>query len=550
MSTVPTIADWIRERAADDGTALLFEDARWSWRELAAEAAARAALLRSAPADPPHVGVLLENVPDFVFWLAAAALSRSVVVGINPTRRGAELASDIRATDCRWIATDRGHRGLLDGLELGIPEERVLVVDDERGEARLAGYRGAALPRQAAEPGDLFVLFFTSGTTGTPKAVRCGQGRLAHAGFHLASGFGVAGGVVYQAMPMFHSNALMAGWSPALAAGAPMALRRRFSASGFLPDVRRYGATYFNYVGKPLAYILATPERPDDADNPLRLGFGNEANPSDVGAFEKRFGCRVVDSYGSSEGGANVGRTPETPAEALGRVSEDVRVLDPETLAETPPARFDAGGRLLNAEAAIGQIASRSGLRSFEGYYKNPAAEAERVHDGWYWSGDLAYRDEQGFLYFAGRGHDWLRVDGENFAAAPVEAILLRHPDVMLAAVYAVPDPRVGDQVMAAVQLRPGARDLAALDAFVRAQPDLGTKQLPRFLRVTPEMPVTETSKLQKRVLRAQGWECADPVFWRPAPGAALVALGDADRERIRREFEAHGRAHVLALGC
>jgi fatty-acyl-CoA synthase len=102
---------------------------------------------------------------------------------------------------------------------------------------------------------------------------------------------------------------------------------------------------------------------------------------------------------------------------------------------------------------------------------------------------------------------------------------------------------------MACVQLRPGARDLAALDAFVRAQPDLGTKQLPRFLRVTPEMPVTETSKLQKRLLRAQGWECADPVFWRPAPEAALVPLGDADRAGIRREFEAHGRAQVLVLG-
>jgi fatty-acyl-CoA synthase len=548
---VATIAEWIRARAEDDGTALLFEDSRWSWRELAGEAAARAALLRAAgPIDPPHVGVLLENVPDFVFWLAAAALSRSVVVGINPTRRGAELARDIRATDCRFLATDRQHRGLLDGLELGIPEERILVIDDERGAARLAAQRGAPPPAEIAEPSDLFVLFFTSGTTGTPKAVRCGQGRLASAGAHLAAGFGIAGGVVYQAMPMFHSNALMAGWAPALAAGAPMALRRRFSASGWLPDVRRYAATYFNYVGKPLAYILATPERPDDADNPLRTGFGNEANQSDLAAFEKRFGCRVVDSYGSSEGGANVGRTPETPPNALGRVSEDVRVLDPETRAECPPARFDAQGRLLNAELAIGQIASRSGLRAFEGYYKNPEAEAERVHDGWYWSGDLAYRDEQGFLYFAGRGHDWLRVDGENFAAAPVEAILLRHPDVMLAAVYAVPDPRVGDQVMACVQLRPGAGDVANLDAFVRSQPDLGTKQLPRFLRVTPAMPVTETSKVQKRLLRAQRWDCADPVFWREDPRGPLVPLGDGDRARIRRDFDANGRGHVLALGA
>src|ERR1700691_5897337 len=105
----------------------------------------------------------------------------------------------------------------------------------------------------------------------------------------------------YVAMPMFHSNALTSGWAPALAAGATVALPSsgRFSASGFLPDVRRHGVTYFNYVGKPLSYILATPEQPDDADNTLRRVFGNEAAEADITRFADRFGCLVVDSYGS-----------------------------------------------------------------------------------------------------------------------------------------------------------------------------------------------------------------------------------------------------------
>ena len=159
-------------------------------------------------------------------------------------------------------------------------------------------------------------LIFTSGSTGAPKACRCTQGRMARIGSIVAQMYELtADSVCYLSMPLFHSNALMAGWSPALAAGATMALPTagRFSASGFLPDVRRHGVTYFNYVGKPLSYILATPEQPDDADNTLRRVFGNEGAEADVARFAERFGCTVVDSYGSTEGGATVQRTPDTP---------------------------------------------------------------------------------------------------------------------------------------------------------------------------------------------------------------------------------------------
>ena len=128
---------------------------------------------------------------------------------------------------------------------------------------------------------------------------------------------------------------------------------------------------------------------------------------------------------------------------------------------------------------------SRSGGRGFEGYYKNPDGDAERVRDDWYWSGDLGYHDEAGYFYFAGRGGDWLRVDSENFAAAPIERVVERHPDVAAAAVYAVPDPRSGDQVMATLELRPGAAfDPGGFAAFLESQPDLGTKWPPRFVRV------------------------------------------------------------------
>jgi fatty-acyl-CoA synthase len=491
--------------------------------------------------------VLLDNVPEYSFLLGAAAFAGGAVVGINPTRRGAELARDIRHTDCALIVTEERHAPLLEGLDTGVPKERVFVIESEAWRAALAQHAGAGEPDVALDPLAPYLLIFTSGTTGQPKAALCSQQRLAFIGWNLCTRRGIArGDVCYQAMPLFHSNQLMAGWAPAVHSGATMVFRRRFSASGFLPDVRKYGITFFNYVGKPLTYILATPERPDDADNTLKLAFGNEAAEHDLERFAKRFGCEVSDAYGSTEGSVAIQRVPGQPAGALGMGQPGTVILDPETGKEKPPARFDAHGRLLNADECIGEIANVQSAPTFEGYWKNPDANAARVRGGTYWTGDLGYRDENGFLYFAGRDFDWLRVDGENFAAAPVERILARHEPVELAAVYAVPDAEVGDQCMAALTLRPGAAfDPAVFAAFLAAQRDLGTKQAPRYVRVAEKLPSTESNKILKRALRRERWECADPVWRREADGG-YRRLAPADVAEIRARFRARGREAVL----
>jgi fatty-acyl-CoA synthase len=553
---VTTIADLLLARAADDHVGLLAGDRQWRWDEIVQAGADRAALFQALRdrARPPHVGILLENVPEFVWWLGAAALTGAVVVGINPTRRGSELARDIRHTDCQLIVTSTAQAPLLDDLDTGVAPDRVLVVEQPQYGELLTPHVGSALPDPTAadvSERSLYLLIFTSGTTGAPKACLCSQGRLAGIG-ELAGKMMQLGPeeVQYLAMPLFHSNALMAGWAPALATGTPSVLRERFSASGFLPDVRRYGVTYFNYVGKPLSYILATPEQPDDADNTLRLVFGNEAAELDVERFANRFDCVVMDAYGSTEGGVSMVHTPDTPPGSLGRGIGDVAVLDPATGAECAVAEFDEHGRLINPEEAIGELVNRLGGTGFEGYWNNEEANASRVHDGIYWTGDLGYRDTAGFLYFAGRDHDWLRVDGENFAAAPVERILGRVPGVLLAVVFAVPDAMVGDQVMAVMQLRPGVSfDPSGFASFLAEQEDLGTKWAPRFVRVTEQLPLTETSKVLKRSLRAERWECDDPVWWRPEPkGTEWRRLTAEDVAAIAAEFERRGRSHVLEL--
>ena len=341
------------------------------------------------------------------------------------------------------------------------------MLGSERYNALLQRFAGSPEAQDLIENADaidesaLYLLIFTSGTTGVPKAVRCTQGRLAGIAAVAGPGFGyTADDVCYCPMPLFHGNALMGLWGPSVWMGAAIATRPRFSASAFIDDVRHFGATKFSYVGKAIAYILATPERPDDADNTLKSAFGTEASVRDRDRFRKRFGCYLIEGYGASEGGAAINAVIGMPKGALGKPVDgvDLAVMSPETGEECPPAEFDADGRLLNAGAAIGEIVNRSGRGSFEGYYERPDAEQERLRQGWYWTGDLGYVDADGFFYFAGRNGDWLRVDSENFAAGPVEAIISRHPDLAVAAVYPVPDTAsgAGDQVMVAVETVPG----------------------------------------------------------------------------------------------
>ncbi|AFM19270.1 acyl-CoA synthetase (AMP-forming)/AMP-acid ligase II [Mycolicibacterium chubuense NBB4] len=545
------IATMLLDRLGDERLGLRTRDREWSWDAVVRESAARAALATAVRDEtlgdaPFHIGVLLDNVPDFVFWLGGAALAGAVIVGLNPTRGSAGLAADIRHADCALIVTDSTGADRLAQLDHGVAPSRVLLVDDPAYQRRVDEHR--AEPGAAAGVGaaSLFLLLFTSGTTGTSKAVRCSQGRLARIAYAATDKFGHhREDVDYCCMPLFHGNALMALWAPALANGATVCLAPTFSASRFLPDVRHYGATFFSYVGKALAYLMATPEQPDDADNTLTRGFGTEASPEDQVEFRRRFGAELFEGYGSSEGGAVAATDPHAPPGALGRPAHpDVVVVDPETLAPCPTAVLDAQARVLNPDEAIGEIVDRRGARDFEGYYRNDAADAERVRNGWYWTGDLGYIDGDGFLYFAGRRGDWIRVDGENTSALTIERVLRRHPGVVTAAVYGVPDPRSGDQVMAAIEVAdPAAFDLDGLVSFLLAQDDLGAKGFPRLLRVSDNLPTTGSNKVLKRDLQAQKWHTREPIYRWPGRGRPVYQqMSDADRDALDAEFAAHGR--------
>src|SRR5512145_85964 len=175
-----TIAELILARGDDDGTALLFEDRRWSWREYKDACIARAHLLLELRREGPfHVGVLLDNVPEFPMLLGAAALAGAAVVGINPTRRGAELERDIRHADVQLLVSEECHAPALAGLRLRVAAERRFEIESEAWRAAVARHAGKAAPRVAIDPRAPYLLIFTSGTTGDPKAAICSQARLA-----------------------------------------------------------------------------------------------------------------------------------------------------------------------------------------------------------------------------------------------------------------------------------------------------------------------------------------------------------------------------------
>jgi len=509
-----TIQQLLRERATSDTVAVKYGEGTWTWREHLGDASARAAaLLALADHDRPlHVGVLMGNSPEFLLQMAAAGLGGYVLCGINSTRRGDALAADIRRADCQIVVADAEHRPLLDGLDL----DGVHVLDTSSDDwTRMLDTAGDLTPFREVEPMDTYMLIFTSGTSGNPKPVRVSHFMVLMSGQALVEKFEVTeDDTCYLSMPLFHSNALVAGWGVAVARGAAMA-PAKFSASNFVADIRRYGATYMNYVGKPLAYILATPESPDDASTPLRIAFGNEASDRDIEAFQRRFGCTVWDGFGSTENAVIITREEGTPKGSLGKGFPGVAIYNAETVTECPPARFDADGALVNADEAIGELVNTDGQGFFTGYYNADDATAERMRHGMYWSGDLAYKDAEGWIYLAGRSGDWLRVDGENMAAAPIERILIRLPDINLVAVYAVPDDNVGDQIMAAVVLNEGATlTPEAFEAFLAEQADLSPKAWPRYVRIAPALPTTATHKVLKRELATQGPTSGDGELW------------------------------------
>ena len=248
-------------------------------------------------------------------------------------------------------------------------------------------------------------------------------------------------------MPLFHSNAAVAGFTPCRSpAGATAVLRRRFSATDFLPDVRKYGVTFFNYVGKPLTYILATPDAARRRRHHVAHRVRQRGRAASTSTASRSASAASSSTATARPRAASTCRRPtDTPQGSLGLPVPEVPRRDPRPrdrrgvparrVRRARPAAQRRGGDRRDREPRR-RRRLRGLLQQPRGQRGSACATASTG------PATSATATTPGFFYFAGRNSDWLRVDGENFAAAPVEQVIARHPDVVLAAVYAVPSTR------------------------------------------------------------------------------------------------------------
>jgi carnitine-CoA ligase len=402
------------------------------------------------------------NDPRYVFlWLAAAYMA-AIYAGVDPRHTETELRGVVGQVQPKLVVTDEN----LDELFA------------EPGELDGPGPAGHNDPA---------VLIPTSGTTGRSKLVTQTHRAYAMAGEGFPWWLGLTEeDRLMTSLPLFHINAPAYSVLGSVAARASLVLLPRFSASGFFDSARRYGATEFNAIGAMLEILMRRPERPDDADNPLRLAYAGPTPPEERHLeFERRFGLRLTSGYAMSETPyGTVWAHGTRPYGTLGSPRQHP------TLGEVNEGRVNADGELELRNPAV-----------MKGYWEMPNETAQVLgSDGWLKTGDLVTENPDGTYTFVGRKKDVIRRRGENVAPAEIEEALVSHPDVVEVAVVGVPSELSEDDIKAFVVLRDGAEaDFNALRDW--ASQRLTPFKVPSEFEALEELPHTPTGRVAKHRL-------------------------------------------------
>ncbi len=577
-----------------DRVAIRHGDRAWTYREYRDACVRVAHFLRSRlgrtdERRPPHVVMMMENHPELMSLFGGCGYAGATLFGVNTGLRGETLAGVINQSRGSVLVVDERFLDEVERLRERlehIPAENILVVgttgEHDLGDAgfeeclsREVGKPGVSLdtPGVDVTPESNLMVIYTSGTTGLPKGINNNHLKLCLIGLRVSTLLQLtADAVGYACMPLFHSNAMFLGAMPAFWTGGALSMRERFSASAFVPDVLRYGVSYWNYVGEPVHYILGALRREYGGDeervlaevarhpdNQLRYAVGNGAAPPDIDCFIRWLGLDdMFELYGSTEAAISTFRKQGDPRGSVGEITdEQVRILK-EDGSECPPAELDADGKITNYDEAVGEICRvANDTALFQGYFDNPAANDSKYREGVYRSGDLGHtqlRDGTCFLFFDGRTDDWIRKDGENFSAAQVARLLQEHQDVVLAAAYGVPCSVSDELVMVALKLQSGARfDPKGFFDFCEQQVSHGSmdrKWFPDFVRVVDEFEYTQTQKVLVRNLKVVHYDRrrlpdAD-LYWRERGDDAFLPFTAEDFSAQRARFEQAERAHLL----
>ena len=532
MSEPATIRDVLDAAVArsPDKPYLIFEDQTITYRELRSRVDRAANAFRSLGiARGDRVSLLLPNAPAFLeCWLGLSSLGASIVP-VNTAFRAREARYVVDHSESRLLVAHGRYLDVARETAAECPrlDRGLVTIGAEPGPEppfdSLAQAASDEPPRLKLRSDDEASVLYTSGTTGDPKG--CVE---EHSYYVLAARVYVRAlrlgpdDRVLTPLPLFHMNPQILSTMGTLLVGGSLVLVDRFHPTTWWEEVRRTRPTVFHYLGVMPAMLMGLPERPDDGDQPARLGIGAGVPPDLHQPFERRFNCKLLEVFGMTEVGLNFccppGGDRRVGTRCFCRVfpEYEARVVDDQG-DEVPPG---APGELV----LRGSDPRRRRLGFMREYLKNPAATAEAWRGGWFHTGDYVWADEDGRFYFVDRKKDVIRRSGENISTSEVEAVLRGHPAVLDAAVIPVPDPVREEEVKAYVILRPGRTPRTdpprALLGWCEER--LAYFKVPRYLEYRDSFPRTPTEKVQKQVLKSERPDltvgCYDRLATGPGP--------------------------------
>jgi long-chain acyl-CoA synthetase len=485
--------------AADqpDGTAVRMDDLTVSYRQLSEAAARVAGLLRSSGVAPgDRVGLMLPNIPAFPIAFYGALAAGAVVVPMNPLLKAREVGYYLGDSGARLMFAWQGAAGeaAKGAADAGA---QVIVVDDADLSAVLAGTEPDASPVTAGDDDDAVILY-TSGTTGQPKGAQ-----LTHGGLLRNAGLtaqtllhNAADDVMMGCLPLFHVFGLTCGLNATIAAGGTLTLLPRFDPGKALEIIERDAVTIFEGVPTMYAAMLHHQAAGQAQTASLRLCVsGGAAMPVEIlRAFEDKFGCMILEGYGLSEtspvASFNHPDKPRKPGSVGTPVAGVQMRLVGDDGHDVPPGE-------------VGEIAIR-GHNVMKGYWGKPEATAAAIPDGWFRTGDLGRVDEDGYYYIVDRKKEMIIRGGYNVYPREIEEVLHEHPAVAEVAVIGMPHAELGEEVGAAVALKPGA---TATPEELRqyARDRVAAYKYPRKVWLVETLPKGPTGKILRREVQPPG---------------------------------------------
>ncbi len=519
-------------------TFLYFNDQEFGFKDLD-DAASRVAsgLQRLGIAKGDKVAIVMDNCEEFVFLMYGLSKLGAIQVPINTAHKGDILTYMLDHSDSRIVVAHHHYLDRIRPVLENTPKIQTLVVLEKsegdppgasdlevrsKQEVEKQGWRTIYWDELVDNDGryepvevlfsDPVAIMYTSGTTGLSKGVLTPHNQPLSVSERICAGVLSDQDCIYSVLPLFHNGGQSTGISSALLSGARVVVGERFSASGFWDDVKRYHCTVLSYIGSMLPMLFKAEPRPDDADNPLRVGLGGGAPRDIFQAFEKRFGITLLEFYGQSEIGVPlVSDLANRKPGACGKVHSDyvAKVVDDKGF----EVGSDTPGELLIRPVKPYII----GLE----YYKAPEKTVEVWRDLWYRTGEYLTFDKDRFFYFLDRKKDALRRRGENISSFEVEKVINSHSAVLESAAIGVKSGMgVGeDEVMVCLTLKPGQK-LEPLDLIKHCEERMAYFMVPRYLRLMETMPKTASMRIEKYKLRQEG---ITPDTWdREATGYKL----------------------------